>query len=712
VPGARARDSAYVTPQESPEPSSTAAGAPLFAVDQTGTIAYIRRTNMHVERRLELAARRGRNPEGMMHFGAALHAIEDLFAHSNWVEIAVNKVLSGDASLLDSLKGDDRHVFTYSAQQEVADGKKRDVLLTGSFTGDDTKISVSSEAVSFMSSPLSPPATPAEELAEERFMTSILRAYEAQLASNPAFKRQVRELMVSKGVPGIVADEVMNLPVSQMYDITRLHFLPDVVKENVINPVKAAVREGVSTFVMKPAARAIQAEGINATVADTSLLTFLRKQQAASAKSFESLSAEEVRALEASGKLTGKDPRTVHAEDQAAAGRHVQALQGSPERVVAGPSHSQISKDHPNSPFFGLAFRMAAAAVRRMRQRMIDAWKEQAQGAESTPFDFTAASFPSGADVPKDQTEAAESNRRLYQDTRATRAKREQESLGRGNQIIGHGGDERHGPKFIPYDVDAMRADQSNQIRAAAAGLRGLVGAPDELANALSRVEGALGRLEAVSEHTKRAREILHIGAAIGHAASAGADAQALLRLADQVAGVADAVGSARTHALRWGANTALREVRTRVVDALLTLELSTKPRATLAAGTVAIIEEQIADTTPSYTIKQRDVLEGATDFGPHTGPRGPLQTTTINLADPGLTIDAAWQGGVRGPALKALISESRVLLNHPLENLWWEGLVRDYISRFPEQTLADIQGRNAGYATLRHPGEAHGDSH
>ena len=106
---------------------------------------YIRRTNEHVEKRLELAARRGRNPEGMMHFGAALHAIEDLFAHSNYVEIALSDLLTRG----ELLPGAERAVFTFSKKQKV-EGREgeRPILMTGSFTGADTKISLTSEITS------------------------------------------------------------------------------------------------------------------------------------------------------------------------------------------------------------------------------------------------------------------------------------------------------------------------------------------------------------------------------------------------------------------------------------------------------------------------------------------------------------------------------------------------------------------------------------
>ena len=62
----------------------------------------------------------------------------------------------------------------------------------------------------------------------------------------------------------------------------------------------------------------------------------------------------------------------------------------------------------------------------------------------------------------------------------------------------------------------------------------------------------------------------------------------------------------------------------------------------------------------------------------------------------------------MRGPALRALIEESRLLLNHPYENKWWEAPMREYAksTNGGAQLRADIEARNAGYATLRRPGE------
>jgi hypothetical protein len=264
-------------------------------------------------------------------------------------------------------------------------------------------------------------------------------------------------------------------------------------------------------------------------------------------------------------------------------------------------------------------------------------------------------------------------------------------------------------PAFRPYDLAAMRRDSASQIRTAAEGLRATAGAPGQAGDVARRLEGLVSLLDARNERVQAARRALGQAAAAGQAASAGANAAALRSLADELDRHAAAVEAARTQVERQAANRALAATRERVL-----VELRATPDAhrALAAAILVVLDQQIADTATAYTTEQRDVLEGRTDLPEHTGAPTPLQTTTITLPDAGRTFDPAWQGGQRGAALRALIEESRVLLNHPYESRWWVPFVTDYITRFPDQTLADIEARNAGYATFRRPGEQREHSH
>ncbi len=58
----------------------------------TGLPEYIERAKAHVRLQLDAAARKGRNREGERELGNGLHAVEDYFAHSNFIEVALAKL--------------------------------------------------------------------------------------------------------------------------------------------------------------------------------------------------------------------------------------------------------------------------------------------------------------------------------------------------------------------------------------------------------------------------------------------------------------------------------------------------------------------------------------------------------------------------------------------------------------------------------------------
>lgn len=59
---------------------------------QTSMKRYIQRSVDYLQEQLRVAMQAGRNSDGLHAFGAALHVLEDLFAHSNFVELALNKL--------------------------------------------------------------------------------------------------------------------------------------------------------------------------------------------------------------------------------------------------------------------------------------------------------------------------------------------------------------------------------------------------------------------------------------------------------------------------------------------------------------------------------------------------------------------------------------------------------------------------------------------
>ena len=59
------------------------------ATHRSGLPDYIERGKLHAKRKLRQAITTGENPAGMMRMGDALHAVEDYFSHSNFVEACI-----------------------------------------------------------------------------------------------------------------------------------------------------------------------------------------------------------------------------------------------------------------------------------------------------------------------------------------------------------------------------------------------------------------------------------------------------------------------------------------------------------------------------------------------------------------------------------------------------------------------------------------------
>jgi Heterokaryon incompatibility protein Het-C/Domain of unknown function (DUF4157) len=133
--------------------------AKSFEVSAAGVPAYMESSRQLAEQEALIAIEKGRTPEGMMHVGTFSHIIEDLFAHSNWIEIAVGDVVSKNPDLIPKgethddvaarLKENRPPIETYAADVAVAGKGARPILATGTFSGggsgNDTMISVKAE---------------------------------------------------------------------------------------------------------------------------------------------------------------------------------------------------------------------------------------------------------------------------------------------------------------------------------------------------------------------------------------------------------------------------------------------------------------------------------------------------------------------------------------------------------------------------------------
>lgn len=97
------------------------AGAPSLQIDfNTSMKVYIQRSVIYMQDELRAAMQLGRTPEGLRRFGAALHVLEDFFAHSNFIELGLIKL--------------DHPVLAWTSP---ADCKWQLPLVTGRFAGAD-----------------------------------------------------------------------------------------------------------------------------------------------------------------------------------------------------------------------------------------------------------------------------------------------------------------------------------------------------------------------------------------------------------------------------------------------------------------------------------------------------------------------------------------------------------------------------------------------
>ncbi|WP_276324925.1 type VI secretion system tip protein TssI/VgrG [Photobacterium halotolerans] len=104
---------------------------------------YFKQSIDYAKHQLSLATGLGRTPEGLIHFGQALHVMEDIYAHSNFVELAINRILN---ELPDLTEDERRHVNDWVKAVPVSPTEQTiqniRPLTTGVFGASDTLVSL------------------------------------------------------------------------------------------------------------------------------------------------------------------------------------------------------------------------------------------------------------------------------------------------------------------------------------------------------------------------------------------------------------------------------------------------------------------------------------------------------------------------------------------------------------------------------------------
>lgn len=642
-------------PHEGVEPGSTVLGADIFSVDQNGVMAYIRRSNAHVEERLASAFETGRTTEGLMHLGAALHTVEDLFAHSNWVEIAVQKLIRDEPTLLPGVNPTE--VFTFMPEVSMAGGGRRPVMTTGTFTSVDTQISIATEVVTLLRKPLPLPSEEAAD-AHSAFVREVLLAAEAQLQGNAASREQILALIpedIRSRIPDGMEDQLRHIPLVGLYDLTTM--IPGL-PEGLLNRIRTKINNIIEAQVLKPAADALESLGVEARVADSNLSS--HEQQLQTDKARHQAGQWNWREKGQQGLMqavTGQPVDGQRKEKVADETARLAILKNTPQHVKAGPSHSQLAKDHPDSPFFGLAFHMAVIAVRRLREKVVAAWAAK-----------------SGSTAPR--AAARRGDQRLTPDA-LQRQQRRQQVKQRGLHIMATGHDQTMTAES--YDLDAPREASALEVEAAADLIDAIADGPDKIAAFSKRLSELLG-----DDAPKEATDLV---ARSGSTASSVATRiiQKPARLAELAAALDDLANSIRDadeHGEREALSTLLTQRRSHVMDVL-----RTEPDVPHGVEALVLhaLDRQLRVIEVSYTSGQRQQLQDSAKD---------IKRSEVN--------QPALDRFGNDPALVALLGEARHLIDHPYESTWWQPHMRDWISQHGDQLRASIMARGSGVPSLR----------
>jgi hypothetical protein len=619
----------FATPQESVHPSASVSAdidANIFSVDQSGVMAFMRRSNQHVERRLMAAAQSGRNAQGMMHLGAALHSIEDLFAHSNWIEIAANRVLADNPSLIsEHLSGNEREIFQFSGNIQAGPNanayvnESRPILTTGSFVTLDTAVSISHELTGFLREGLHAEENPAVGEAQKELILTLLGQYGGENAA------QYVAILQSFPFPAI-PPEVLNHAYS------------------IINPQLAGF------------AAQMEAEMAEQRVSDTNLMAAREANRGVMRGEFSSLS-EQMMELEARfGAPPVADQRRL---EQAEAAEREASFAATPEQIMAGPSHSQIAKDHGNSIFFGIAFRIATIAIAIMREKITQVWNAT---GETTPFTrerpapahANEAGWPwqEGYVVPWERGQGP--TPRTSRNYSADLDNRVRENREQGENVFMHGHAEGQN-----YSIEGMRNQSADHVLG---------------------VSRTLLYVARFFRTTVLGRELRDLSESIKHAS--------------------ELIRNAETFEQRDAANQSLSAMQALLgeqYDAYMeTGPSALDARAATLGSAMTILNREVAATAVAYTAEQRRILNN---------DESPLEVSNIDLGEPDVS---AFESGSQQAAVRELVMQSRAILGHPYDDLWWYADVYSYIESNAEQFAEEVRARNAGYAGFRHDGHGH----
>lgn len=636
----------------------------IFEVDSTGVMGYIRRTNLHVEKRLQEAAEKGRNEEGFLHFGAAMHAVEDLFAHSNYVEIAVEEMLNGDLhDYFSDLRDTNKKISiqSFAPEVEVPVGRtgrdKRSVLATGSFSSVDTMESVGHEIVHILRQPPKEPQSLVEMQAQNQFIENLAKQMDTGLSSADS-EEILSDILgenlakVAKYFGKINGLETLITTNNRAMEWIWKHYPEDA--KQLSYKISLIVHQNA----MLPLADQIDSLVLETNVAHSSMVSVLESNK---------------RIVENEGKLndyiqpqlnkvdTKGDIRAARLDE---AKKRVGVLEATPEQAVAGPSHSQISKDHKNSVFFGLGFQLAVAADKKLKDQMLKVW-----GNKKVDISYNDG-------LEDKRKEDAEKN------------------LQEGKYVLEHGYAEGVKP-----DLAGAKKEAADSLREVSVLMVKLDKSPTEVQKYLNDKHDLIKESELLGTNTYLTEKIDDIFNATDsnlNIVDQNVRPLELQAAAEQLKDLAVQVEAAKSLEDREKLYAHMTSMRSQFVKYLVTQQ-SQPGFATHKMSYAAVLtamDRAVAFNAPSYTSHQKNILEGTEHInGIPAHLRGNL---TVNEGfKPSRILNS-------NSEIEGLLKTSREIITHPKENDWWKSIVKQYITSNKNTVKDYIMARNMGFATLR----------
>jgi hypothetical protein len=288
---------------------------PLLQVDpKTSMKRYIAHSIEYMCNEINLAVAKGKTPEGRRHFGAALHVLEDYFAHSNFVELA--------------LRYFGHEVLPWTAPRDKAECPHEYPIVTGTF------------------GPLDFIASLAEPIGN---LFSIESAPAVIMQEHSAPAEEIPTPPVEQLPPGVIVGVSFSDGLGLMNSGT----------------LSAALYEQQYGTPPTPLKRSDFLKGIN---------VFLKEIGDMAGSGVESAWKSAFGTAEYIRHTTGNAlAALVFRMGNSVAG--VQTKIGDPNKDASiDPSHSQLAKDHDDHPFHVLAADLAKEAVRQVGVLMRYRW--------------------------------------------------------------------------------------------------------------------------------------------------------------------------------------------------------------------------------------------------------------------------------------------------------------------------------------------------